>query len=45
MKIMYGYRCEYCEGTVKAHIVERDPSSTKTVHYLGRRNDRHLRPV
>ncbi len=24
MKIMYGYRCEYCEGTVKPRIVERE---------------------
>ncbi|MGH8656833.1 MAG: YgiT-type zinc finger protein [Gammaproteobacteria bacterium] len=24
MKIMYGYRCEYCEGTVRARIVERE---------------------
>jgi len=21
---MYGYRCEYCEGTVKARTVERE---------------------
>jgi len=24
MKILYGYRCEYCEGTVRARIVERE---------------------
>lgn len=21
---MYGYKCEYCEGTVKNHMVERE---------------------
>ncbi len=21
---MYGYKCEYCEGTVQSHVVERE---------------------
>jgi len=26
---MYGYRCEYCEGTVKSRVVERESFKNK----------------
>jgi YgiT-type zinc finger domain-containing protein len=27
---MYGYKCEYCEGTVKERVVEREAFKHKT---------------
>ncbi len=29
-KIMYGYQCEYCEGTVKPRMVERESFKHKS---------------
>jgi hypothetical protein len=43
---MYGYKCEYCEGTVRPRIVERESFQTQErLYHHGKCDHRCLRSV